>query len=500
MAASICAGSPSNGEVSQTTSGDPTETIRADSAALIDRLLAEAEFLLGLGLDILPANNKKPCNAAGHGAKAWQKVRCDLARVERGLIGASNPKRFYCSQQRPESNPGLSLRMGPGSVIDIEADDEAEARAVEYLFRGVAMPETVSFYSRRGRHDIYLFNTRLLVLESLTGSHGNYKFTTPDGDSVTIRLGIGGKASQSIIPPTPGRLWLPGRSFHDRPPAELPDEVAERIIEHARNRHTAARPRRQKSAAVVPRSKHHDPAPAATDHPPRFSDTDLCTSSYTGVHGWQIGNPIVESAVIEAVSATVAHSHGSRRTWLKRLARRLAAIPAVWEAICAGWLETSPGQAWVAGVAEQWHVRSLLNIRGGPQECVDDLTFSRRTVRVPMGETLDELYRQSCNESLPSGVADRIVGRRNAVLMPLARLCCVLQRRSGSTRFPLVGREAARVMGLNDHKQAARALQDLAELGIIKRMVKGRPGKWSEYLYLPLVAKNWPVAEVRRAA
>ncbi len=121
----------------------------------------------------------------------------------------------------PDLNVGIVL--GPGRCIDIEADSpEEEATRVE-LFAGVEQPRTPCYRSRRGGHWLYNFPPDFLPLDK----------AVVYVDGLGIRLGAGGKAAHSLLPPstTDGftREWIV--PLTDCPLADLPPIVIQRILE-----------------------------------------------------------------------------------------------------------------------------------------------------------------------------------------------------------------------------------------------------------------------------
>ena len=106
-----------------------------------------------------------------------------------------------------------------GTLVDFEADSPEQAVIFKDLFGG-DVPRTVSYRSPRGEHNIFQGDHRL---NALGVGVLNYL-------GLGIRIGGGGKAVQSVIPPSDGRQWI--NSFYDCDPAPIPDFVVARIIEH----------------------------------------------------------------------------------------------------------------------------------------------------------------------------------------------------------------------------------------------------------------------------
>ena len=186
--------------------------------ALISKLVEYGSSLIDHGFPIIPCNGKLPCDGSGKPAQDWHKLPNTHARLEAGLRGGTEP--------------ALGMIMGPQSgIIDIETDNPDEEEAVSHLFQGCEPQVTVAYKSVRGKHTLYKYDSRLEAL-----GKANYKYTTPNGKHVTIRLGLGAKASQSIIPPSVGREWLPGLSLEECDIQPLPELAIERLLASASNK------------------------------------------------------------------------------------------------------------------------------------------------------------------------------------------------------------------------------------------------------------------------
>jgi len=123
-------------------------------------------------------------------------------------------------------NVGVLLGAASG-VIDVEFDSP-EAEAVLTRF-GLDRIDTPAYSSGRGVH-------RLFRYESWMPDAGVVKV-----DGLEVRIGGGGKASQSVIPPSrhgSGKQysWLPGRSPEDVEPASLPAAFREAVLAAAGGR------------------------------------------------------------------------------------------------------------------------------------------------------------------------------------------------------------------------------------------------------------------------
>lgn len=181
----------------------------------VEELLEEGERFIEKGLPIIPCNDKKPCDYRGVPCDNWHNLPVTVERLRIGLKAASNP--------------GIGLIMGRKSkIIDMEVDDDDERDAMNDLWRGVDRPISPAFQSKRGRHDLFAFDDRLLPI-----GMGVFEWKTTDGKKFKIRLGIGDVAAQSIIPPSEPRSWLPGLSLDDVDPAPLPATIIDRLIAQA---------------------------------------------------------------------------------------------------------------------------------------------------------------------------------------------------------------------------------------------------------------------------
>ncbi|QEG35159.1 bifunctional DNA primase/polymerase [Bythopirellula goksoeyrii] len=179
---------------------------------LIEQLLEAGINGIGKGLPIVPCNRKVPCDDRGLPADDWQNLPISIERLEAGLRGADDP--------------AIGLIMGPRSgIIDSETDGPDEEEAEAHLFRGCHTPITAAYKSPRGGHTLWKYDPRLEVL-----GKASYTYKAPNGKHVTIRLGLGAKASQSIIPPSAGREWLPGVSPDECDIQPLPELVIQRLL------------------------------------------------------------------------------------------------------------------------------------------------------------------------------------------------------------------------------------------------------------------------------
>ena len=174
--------------------------------ATIEELLEAGTDLIEKGLPIIPTDGKRPIGTS------WQNPPFTVDRLKTGLQQAADP--------------AIGMVMGPISgIIDIETDSEKEVEAVRQLFDDCEPLVTVAYQSPRGKHTLYKYDPRLEVLGKATVT-----YKAAGGQSVTIRLGLGAKATHSVIPPSEGRKWLPGLSPEDCDVAALPELVIVRLL------------------------------------------------------------------------------------------------------------------------------------------------------------------------------------------------------------------------------------------------------------------------------
>lgn len=122
-------------------------------------------------------------------------------------------------------NVGVLLGSASG-IIDVEHDTDAEEAVVrEY---GLDQIDTPTYISGRGKHYIFQYETWM-----------------PDAGTVKVagilgvRLGGGGKAAHSVLPPSwhgssRQYSWVPGKSPDDVNPARLPDSFREAVLAASR--------------------------------------------------------------------------------------------------------------------------------------------------------------------------------------------------------------------------------------------------------------------------
>ncbi len=475
----------------------------------VEELYHEGCRLLDKGLPILPANNKNPCNAAGEPARGWPRVVCTAQRLRRGLDGALKPRQNPRRKKPLSSEPGICLRMGKeAGLIDIETDDSSEREAVDHLFRDVESPHTVSFVSRRGRHDLYCWDARLDVLG------GTFKYTTPNGKSVTLRIGGDGKGAQSAIPLTPGRFWLPRQSPDEISPAPLPEVIIQRLLEQARSK--AQGTKRPKNVQTV-RTKRKPKA----ENPPTARKTELPKPGLEspGLESWfkrdespifdnsvqsvlTVGNgsgqqPQVHtedtrqeargSAVEEgvesvgcsadlvglAVERTLPTEPGQRHRKLFEFARHIKALPDFSEIVTRDDLKP---------IARRWYTAALpfISTKDFEETLIDFLEGVGKVKYLGDQGPLHILYRQAMEKPFPAITANY----QAESIRQLIALCAELQRENLGQPFFLACRSAGAVLGIT-HSLAAKYLRLLVRSKVLEEVTKGGRGKASEYRYQP---------------
>lgn len=126
------------------------------------------------------------------------------------------------------ARPGMSfgcLWGDESNAIDIEADCPEAEQLYSRLFGGEP-PIAPTFQSHRGKHRIFRPHPGLPKTDQSVLKIGPLEF----------RIGGGGKAAQSVMPPCPHesgepRFWLPGCTLDDVPPPTIDDDTIARICQ-----------------------------------------------------------------------------------------------------------------------------------------------------------------------------------------------------------------------------------------------------------------------------
>jgi len=150
------------------------------------------------GWFVVPTLKKAPV-----GGNDWpNRASCEAIEVHRAF--------------NTNSRDGVGVVLGTRSgIVDIECDDEIAERTYAEIF---GEQRTPTFKSTRGLHRIFRHRDGLPSPEKSVFKIGNLEF----------RTGNGGKAAQTVFPPSGNREWL----IHpdDCQPAEITDEVLAKIV------------------------------------------------------------------------------------------------------------------------------------------------------------------------------------------------------------------------------------------------------------------------------
>ena len=410
----------------------------------IDELYQAGCLFLSKGLPILPVRGKTPCNKSGHGRRGWQRMKCSEKNLLRGLMGACDPRprgsinRTYREQVitcGSSSQPAIGLRMGRGSVIDVETDSRNERKAVRYLFMGCPKQRTPTFQSKRGVHQLFQFDDRLAVI-----SQDVFTFTDPSGNSVQVRLGAGGAGAHSVIPPSPDRYFLPRLSFAelDFHFAALPDLVINRLQEHF---------------------EHPEPDTSNTDNTgvlvPSLSPPCSCVPPMTLEDCYQRSLPIEfrqrHSGIFQFVRL------------LQQLDQYRTVDP-----------QTPAGERILYPLVADWHQRaSSLILNGTIEETWADCKRGWFRVKHPITININQqrlkmAFKMSKREIVPGSVIGAVAQCHSPSLPKLIALCAVLQRMNGIEAFALDGRAVADVLRISKNT-VYRNIATLIDHGILER-------------------------------
>lgn len=199
----------------------------ADADVYHAELCEVASELIEQGLPVTVCNGKNPGDHRAMGDK-WQNQKLTAKDAERLLPRVPLP--------------AIGIRLGPdGGAIDFDIDGPDELEAFAELC-GDDLPILPTYTSGRegGEHRLAAFDDRLLAIEKATVT-----YKTTSGKKITVRIGSGGRAAQSIVPPSyhvtdkDGPLrwsgkrytWKPTLSVDDLGLPKLPDSIIEKLIE-----------------------------------------------------------------------------------------------------------------------------------------------------------------------------------------------------------------------------------------------------------------------------
>lgn len=116
---------------------------------------------------------------------------------------------------------GLGVAWNRSPFVDLDCDDPDAEHHLEVLCGG-SPPRTPTFRSRRGLHRLY--QRPLHMPEKASHKLAGI------GEVRGLYPPLG---SQSAVPPTQGRVWLPGLSLLDMDPVPLPEPIAALIRKEA---------------------------------------------------------------------------------------------------------------------------------------------------------------------------------------------------------------------------------------------------------------------------
>ncbi len=213
-----------------------------------------------------------------------------------------------------------------------------------------------------------------------------------------------------------------------------------------------------------------EPTAKANSQQPKPAAED---SSGTAL-GNRIGVPL-ETAVANAIRASLPKRVGERNDLIFEFARRLKAVPE---------LRSRSGED-VLPFAHDWF-RAALPTIGTKQWRVTRDAFLSAWPRIthPFTDGTLTACLADVDSSIPSPIALRYLD--DPVAMRLVGLCERLQRIAGSEPF-FLSTDACGLFGLNHKMQLHRRLMRLMADGVLKRVSVGNSysGLSSEYLYLP---------------
>lgn len=394
-------------------------------------LFETARSLIERGLPIIAADAKKPL-----GGKSWHQRKFSVAEIARLLDRAAVPQ--------------IGLCLGPKSCLDIEADGRPEEIVYQELFDGADEPLTPTFQSVRGLHRLFQFDPRLE-----TTGRGILYFRGKLGTMLGIRTGGCGKAAQSIIPPSNGRTWLPGRSLDECKFAALPEEVVDRIL--------AATSPYSNDSQIVNQEQEENTNHSYESQPHTLLNTII-------IDKYCLCPPTLEAAI----KATVPSRPGVRNRRIFEFARHVMGMREY---------QSCSGEE-LRHVVRQWHSRALPFI--GTKDFAEtwrDFLVGWGRVEHPIGAgTLGRAVREAICKPAPAAAAHY----DDPDLKKLISVCCELQRTCNDKPFYLSCRTAASYVGGGaTHKTRwSKYLNRLCADGLLRLHSKGSRSRASEYFYL----------------
>jgi hypothetical protein len=363
---------------------------------------------MGLPITLCPPGSKRPF------PKGWQAKRWTIREINREF--------------RTRGNLNVGAVLGArAKFFDIETDSRDGDAALIELFDGEPAV-TPTFKSNRGSHRLFAYDPALEVIGKATIHVG----------PLEIRLGTGGKAAQSLLPPsvTDGcsREWkVP---LDECPPAPLPESVLRRLL------------------------TDFSRVPGLTQRHRVHSNTSgtvlLCKPSLT---------------VADAIRRTLPSEVGHRRNQIFTFVRCLKSIPEFASADLSALLP----------IVQQWHQAALPVIGTKDFETTfADFADGWISAKYAIGEgPLQEVYMTAITKPLPP-CADRF---KCDSLRRMVLLCRELQHHSGDKPFYLACRSAGDVLGVT-HVVAHKWLRLLVHEGILELVTPGTRHRAAEYRYV----------------
>lgn len=417
-----------------------------DQASSALRIAVHAYLELGLPITLCAEGTKTPISKNWH-TKTWTHEAVDAEFEARGPL-----------------NPGLTV--GPKSgLIDIEIDGPGGGVALLKLFHD-DVPVTPMWDSARGAHRLFRWHPDLEQIGKASVAF----------DGLEIRLGAGGKAAQSLLPPsvTDGweRQWV--ISLEECDPAPLPDAVTEQLLAMFGQKSCAMPVEEDVEHSIA---VFHNAVSHAVSHPHGMGGGVRLSTGKKAKRPPRPCNPIlpgyrksVQAAIWAAIGSTLPGSEGHRNRLLLQLARQLKGVPEL-----AG-LEPSE----LRPVIDEWHRQALPAI-GTKDFAVTwhDFRVAWGNVKFPAGTgPLEEIYAVALRQ-MPAIAS----GYRTAGVRHLIALCRELQVVAGDDPFWLSCRAAAGVLKTpptNAHRWLWRLIHDQ----VIDLVTPGSRGRAAEYRYL----------------
>lgn len=340
--------------------------------------------------------------------------------------------------RQPNLNVGLIL--GPRSqLIDVEYDDPTGEQALSELFNGYE-PITPSYHSKRGRHHLFRWRDELAAIGK----------ASVHWKGLEIRLGAGGRAAQSLLPPSETdsfiRYWRPGLDLRECTPAPVPPDVVRRLLSD--------------------RSEDSKGLQRARETETLKQSLGLSASPSLGLSVTTL------EAVEDAINATLPSGVGFRNDRVFCLARHLKRIPELADAE----LDV------LKPIVKEWYRRALPFI--GTKDFLEtwaDFVYGWDRVRYAAGqEPIYAMFKKAIALPAPS-IAEKY---DSLPMRQLVQLCYFLQEQEGSGGvFRLDCRTAGSLIGVS-HKQANKYLNLLKREKVLETVSVGTPGRASRYRFV----------------